>query len=251
MSKEEKKNILVYSFSGLIVLTLITFSGVKNHNREVQEVEITVAHEDGNYFTDQIEVMDLMTLSQSDYVVGVELSELSPKGLEERVEANPFVKDAQVYRDLKGNVKVRVEQSKPIARLISNEKDHYIDTEGNVLPINARHTARVLLIESDRTFSWGESLNESAYGKKVFDLIRFIESDKFWSAQIAQVVLLQNGEIELYPQVTKQKVVFGTPEEIEIKFQKLMTFYKEILPKKGWNSYKQVNLKFDNQIICE
>ena len=250
MSKE-KKNMLLYSFSGLVVIVLIAFSGVKNYNREVQDVDISVAQEDGNFFTNQIEVMDLMTLSQSDYVVGVELSELSPKNLEERVEANPFVKDAQVFRDLKGNVQVRVEQSKPIARLITSEGDHYIDTEGNVLPVNAKHTARVLLVDSELSFVWEKNLFESTYGERVFELIEFIEKDDFWRAQIAQIVLLKNGEIELYPQVTKQKVVFGAPEDIDTKFQKLMTFYKEILPKKGWNSYKLVNLKFDNQIICE
>lgn len=249
---QEKKNILLYSFSGLVILILITFSGVKNNSRTVQEVDIAIEQEEGNFFTDEIEVLDLMTLDESDYLIGSELSDLSPKSLESRVEISPFVKDAQVYRDLKGNLRVRVTQSKPIARvLIEGKEDKYIDTEGNILPVNAKHTARVPLLEAEFDFGWEKNLEETAYGSRVFKLIRHIESNEFWSAQIAQIVLTKNGEVELLPQVTKQKVEFGQPEDLERKFSKLMIFYKEILPKKGWNTYSRVNLKFENQIICE
>jgi len=55
----------------------------------------------------------------------------------------------------------------------------------------------------------------------------------------------------LYPQVTKQMVEFGKPEDIEVKFKKLRIFYTEILPKKGWNRYEKVNLKYRDQIIAE
>ncbi len=249
---QEKKNILIYSFSGLLLLFLITFSGIRNNARHVENVKVEILEQEGNFFTDQLEVIDLMTDKSADYVIGVEQGKIDPKTLERRVEANPFVKEAQVYRDLKGNLKVNVVQSKPIARLfIDGKNDRYIDSEGNVLPINARHTARVPLLETDFEFSWENNLKESKYGKEVFELLTFIENDEFWRAQIASLLLKKNGEIELYPQVTKQMVEFGLPEDIERKFSKLMTFYKEILPKKGWNTYDRVNLKFENQIICE
>ncbi|SNT24217.1 cell division protein FtsQ [Ekhidna lutea] len=252
MSKEEKKNILIYSFSGLLLITLITFAGIKNNGREVEEVKVEILDQEGNFFTDHLEVVDLMTDKSTDYVIGVEMGDLDPKVLEERVEANPFVKDAQVYRDLKGNLKVKVEQSKPIARLfIDGQKDRYIDSDGRVLPVNAKHTARVPLMETEFEFMWEKNLKESKYGKQVFDLLTFIEKDEFWRAQIAHIFIRKDGEIDMYPQVTKQVIEFGRPEDLEGKFSKLMTFYKEILPKKGWNTYDRVNLKFENQIICE
>lgn len=248
----EKKNRLIYSFSGLVILFLITFTGLKNNARQVEKVKVEILDQEGVFFTDQLEVIDLMTDKSADYVIGVEQGRIVPKTLEARVESNPFVKDAQVFRDLKGNLEVKVVQSKPIARLfIDGKNDRYIDSEGNILPVNARHTARVPLLETDFEFSWEENLKESNYGKEVFELLTFIEQDKFWKAQIAGLLIKKDGEVELFPQVTKQKVEFGLPEDIERKFSKLMTFYKEILPKKGWNTYDRVNLKFENQIICE
>lgn len=252
MSKEEKKNILIYSFSGLLILTLITFAGIKNNDRSIEDVKVEITDQEGIFFTDHLEVIDLMTDKSADYVVGVKMGEIDPKVLEQRVEANPFVKDAQVFRDLKGNLQVKVEQSKPIARLfLDGKKDRYIDSEGRVLPVNAKHTARVPLMETEFDFMWEHNLNESKFGRQIFDLLTFIEKDEFWSAQIAHIFIKKDGEIEMYPQVTKQVIEFGKPVDMESKFAKLLTFYKEILPKKGWNTYDRVNLKFENQIICE
>ncbi len=242
---------MLYSFSGLVLLFLIAFTGIRNHSRTVESIDISIAQEEGNFFTDQLEVMDLMTLDKADYIVGVEVDEISPKILEKRVEENPFVKEAQVYRDLKGNLRVKVRQSKPIARVPLDELDRYIDSEGNVLPVNAKHTARVPLLETTFEFGWEESLMESGYGAQLFELLTFIERDEFWKAQIAHIIVEENGEVILLPQVTKQAVHLGKPEDLEKKFKKLMIFYKEILPNKGWNTYSMVNLKYENQIICE
>lgn len=252
MSREEKKNIVVYSFSGLLVLFLMVFTGIKNNSRVIDEMDVDILEQEGNFFTDDLEVIDLMTDKSADYVIGVEMGELSPKTLEQRVESNPFVKDAQVYRDLKGRLQIKVKQSKPIARVfVDGTNDRYIDEDGRVLPINAKHTARVPLVETEFDFLWEHSMSESSYGLEVFELLKYIENDAFWNAQIAYVYVRKDGEVELYPQVTKQVIEFGKPVELEEKFSKLMTFYKEILPKKGWNSYDRVNLKFKNQIICE
>jgi cell division protein FtsQ len=38
---------------------------------------------------------------------------------------------------------------------------------------------------------------------------------------------------------------------LERKFEKLLLFYRKIVPKTGINAYKTVNLKFAGQIVCE
>jgi len=251
MTGKQKKNLLIYLFGGVITLAAMLFSGVKNNEQRVEELLIEVIDEDGNYFTDNAEVLDLLTDKNTDFVIGEKIGALRPKTLEERVEKNPFVKEAQVYRGLKGNLQVKVAQSKPIARIFTNGIwDRYIDTEGRVLPVNARHTARVPMIETELPFKW-ESMHESPFTVQVFELLTYIEKNEFWRAQIAHIYVKKNGEIVLYPQVTKQVIMFGKPEKLKKKFSKLMTFYKEILSERGWNVYKKVNVKFENQIICE
>ncbi|QLH34173.1 MAG: hypothetical protein HWD62_18835 [Cyclobacteriaceae bacterium] len=82
-------------------------------------------------------------------------------------------------------------------------------------------------------------------------MIAFIQHDKFWKAQVAQLDMNSRGEITILPQVTGQLVEFGSAVDFENKFRKLMIFYKEILPTRGWTRYKRINLEYDGQIIAE
>jgi cell division protein FtsQ len=86
---------------------------------------------------------------------------------------------------------------------------------------------------------------------ELMELITFINEDEFWNAQITEVVLNSRNDIRLYQQVGKQIIEFGDAFDIEDKFDRISVFYKEILPKKGWNAYDRVSVKFKDQIICE
>jgi len=58
-------------------------------------------------------------------------------------------------------------------------------------------------------------------------------------------------QITIFPQVGNERIEFGKPQNIEVKFRKLMIFYKEILPRMGWDKYNRVNLEYEGQIVAE
>ena len=60
-----------------------------------------------------------------------------------------------------------------------------------------------------------------------------------------------NKNIVIHPYLSKQKIIFGYPDMLEEKFNKISLFYNKIIPLKGWNIYKSVNVKFKDQIICD
>jgi len=57
--------------------------------------------------------------------------------------------------------------------------------------------------------------------------------------------------ITIFPQVGDERIEFGKPDDVQEKFRKLMIFYKEILPRMGWNKYDRVNLEYEGQIVTE
>jgi cell division protein FtsQ len=86
---------------------------------------------------------------------------------------------------------------------------------------------------------------------ELMGLIEFITKDKFWNAQITELVVNAADDIQLYQQVGNQLIEFGDAQNIEDKFDRILVFYKEILPKKGWNTYARVSVKYKDQIVCE
>ena len=247
-----KKKKWFYFFGTLLIPGLMIPFISKNNSREIKDIIINIRQEDNNFFTDKFEILSLMTQEYSDHITESKPVDLNPKVLEERVEKNPFISDAQIFRDLKGNLEVNVTQIKPIARIFDAAGvDRYIDEKGNIVPVNARYTARVVLMEMNKSFGWEKNMHETRYGGDVFKLLKYIDAHSFWRAQIAHIILETNGEVTFLPQVTKQQVIFGYPDNLEKKFKKLMVFYKQILPFKNWNSYGQVSLKYENQIVCK
>lgn len=238
----------------MICLVFVAISFVDKQQSETAYKEMVIFIEDryDNFFVDEEDVKDMITQDGQKVFEGKFISELNLKQLEQRVKEESFIKDADVYRDLKGNILVRATQRRPIARLISeNSEDRYIATDGTILPMSQKFTAKVILIRGIENLSPGENVLEMEKYDGLMDLLQFIYADDFWRAQVSEIDRLSKGDLVMYTQVSKQFIEFGKPENIESKFERLKIFYKDILPRKGWNTYERVNVKFNNQIICE
>ncbi|MET3541820.1 cell division protein FtsQ [Pontibacter aydingkolensis] len=215
-------------------------------------MSINIDNEYNNYFIGDKEVRGLLTREGERKLEGLPNRNIDLKNLEKRIKANKFVKDAEVYRGLDGNVHVNVKQNRPIARIIRPDQDVYIDVEGNILPLSDRYTARVIPItKSALKQSLDNEFFQDSTGQGYLSLLQFIENDQFWKAQIAQMHIDGRGKVSFLPQVGEHTIEFGKPTEVEPKFRKLMIFYKEVLPVVGWDKYKRVNVEYEDQIICE
>lgn len=241
---------------GLILFALVILVGFTNsrqNDRYINDVHILIDNQFENYFINQKDVLSLINDRGKDYLLSSDFGSLNLKELEDRIESHQFVNKAQAYLDLEGNLSIEVTQNRPIARvMVKGGLDYYIGVEGDILPESDHYTARVVLLYLDSD-DWidGDNIKNSQQGQEIYELLQFISGDEFWNAQIAAIRVQDDQEVILEPQVTKQEIVFGKPDNLSKKFRKLMIFYKQILPYKGWNTYASVNLKFKNQIVCK
>jgi len=236
------KNFIYILITLFIVVIVIFF--FKNTSSPIKEIVVNSE----NKFLDRYQIESLITekMDKDSIIKNVNI-------IEKNILANPFVKEIKLYQDLSNKLIVDLVQYQPIARLVSeNKKDFYIDLHGNIFPTSTKFSERVLLIHTADNINFDlKNINSTDYGKKIFTMINYIINDTFLSKIISEIDINYNKNIIIYPQVSKQKIIFGYPEQIDVKFDKLMLFYKKILPAKGWNTYKTVNLKFKNQIICD
>jgi len=236
----------------LFLLVSIGFVDKYQGDLTCRSIVVNIDNQFENYFVNEKDVVNLLT-SGGNMIVGARMDELELQQIESRLEDHKFVRNAEAYKDLKGNLIINIDQSRPVARMMGKKMpDRYISARGEVLPTSRSFTTRVMLI----TGPWPDNpgllnMNDTETGKAVLRLIKYINDDPFWKSQIAEMYIEKHGEVTIYTQVSKQRVEFGQPENIENKFRKLKIFYKKILPTKGWNSYKKVNIKYNNQIVCE
>ena len=173
--------------------------------------------------------------------------------IEKKLQLHPHVKDVKVYRDLRGNLNVGLLQYNPIARIVSGKfKDNYLDENGNLFPISKDYSKRVILIHLSDKISYDNNLIfNSPFGEDLLKMINFINQNNFFNKIISEIDVDSNKNIVIHPFLSKQKIIFGYPDMLEEKFNKISLFYNKIIPSKGWNTYKSVNVKFKDQIICD
>lgn len=237
----------IVSFGGLIVL--MSFIDTKKGEVLCKDVKIYIP---GNqYFIDREEVDNILQVN-SRALIGRRMEDININGLENKLKANPFIEFAKVYTDMDGVINVEISQRQPILRLMNRfDQDFYVDQHGLKIPLSANFTARVIVANGyiDEAFA---NQVDSLHTKLAADLFKtadYIRKDSLWDAQIAQIYVNKEREIELIPRVGNNRILLGTADSLDNKFHNLLVFYKKALPLVGWDAYKVINIKYANQVV--
>jgi cell division protein FtsQ len=128
--------------------------------------------------------------------------------------------------------------------------DGYITKEGLIIPTSSTYTSRVLILEGNYV---DQLINQGNLDlmPELLPLIQFITQDEFWNAQVTGLEINHRNDIRIHQQVGKQVIEFGDALDFVSKFKRIEVLYKEILPRKGWNAYERISVKYKNQIVCE
>ncbi len=248
------KTITIFARWGLafiLVLSAIGFVEKKHQLRTSDRVEVRILNQNGNFFITEAEVVSLIAPTPQP-IIGQQVTKKALNDMELRLKAHQYISGAQVYEDLKGTLIAEVVQSNPAARLLrAKDPGAYITLDGEILPLSDRYAARVPLISGAFTDKLVEGSVAPEDMVNFLNLLEYIQHHEFWRAQIAQLEITSVGQVTMFPQVGKQQIEFGDLRNIEDKFRRLDLFYKKILPQKGWNSYERVNVRYQDQIICE
>jgi cell division protein FtsQ len=235
------------------VFGLIAFAERMKGDVAVRDIQIKIENIQENHFLDEKDIADLMEMDHEN-LKGASLEKLDFKAIEKRIKIDPYIKDAQLYSDLKGNLTVKIELRRPVARMVRNDgPDGYIAEDGTIMPVSDKYTSRVVLLSGAfaRQLLRQQNVNQTAEGEQLMEMLGMIHSDNFWKAQIAELEIDSKCRVTFYPQVGDERIEFGKPENLEMKFKKLKIFYKEIVPRVGWNKYNRVNLEYEGQIVAE
>jgi len=235
--KHKLKYLKLIVLAGLLVF-LFAFSSHKNANRSVLNPIITFTGK-GEPFVTTSTVSKLLIQNQQ-AVTNKPKETLDLNQLEAALNSNPMINSAQVFMHVDGDLRVEIEQKRPIARVETNES-FYIDDKGNYMPLSTNYTARVPLITGNIK---KENLSH------VYSVAKKVNEDEFLKKNVVQIH--QDDDNSLLLKLRNQDFVvdLGSTKHLEKKVNNLKAFYKKALKESLLNSYRRVNLKFDNQVVC-
>lgn len=174
---------------------------------------------------------------------GVEKRNLALHEIEENLEAIESVKNAEVSFDLRGVLRISIDQRMPIVRILPNAgKSYYLALDGTAIPVAGSDVARVPVATGRLS---------TTMITKVYTLCTYVYENEFMDALTEQIFVNKTNDLVIVPKIKNQRIIIGEPEQLEEKFQKLQDFYSYGLNHIGWTKYKTINLKYKNQIVCK
>lgn len=239
----------IVSLAGIIVL--MSFVSIKKDTVTCTNIKILIPGADN--FIEREEVDAILKQSQG-VLIGKKLEQINLEEIEQKLKANPYIAFATVYADMNGVIHINVKQRQPILRVINaSDQDFYIDRNGLKMPISPNFTASVLVANGKimEHFSGKVDTLITKLAKDLYKTASYIEQDSLWNEQIEQLIVDDKNDIQLVPRLGDQRIILGTADSLEVKMRNLRAFYNKAMPKVGWYTYKTINIKYTNQVVCE
>ena len=203
---------------------------------------------DSPRFIDEQDIAGLIEKS-GESIIGRRLSDINIEELETRLSSFTTLKDVEIYRKIEargwsfsGKLIINVGERTPVLRIKTADEDYYLDMEGTKIPVSSKYIERMVIASG--TFP------DETVKNNLVKMADFVNKDNFWRAQIEQVLIQPNGELLLIPQVGDYLIEFGKPEDYELKFRNLKAVYQQGFKNFGWNKYKAISVKYQNQVVC-
>jgi cell division protein FtsQ len=201
-----------------------------------------------------------LAYGNSGRILGQPLKKVSVSDIESRIRVLRELRIAEAYMTIDGTVHIYADQREPVMRVMPDSGgDFFIDEDGVVVRRRNLYNPRLHIIGGNVKISQdmlnGVSVLDTSIKnsilKDLYYLVGYINDDSFWSAQIDQIYVDNNDEIDLIPRVGNHLVHLGTTDNYKVKLKNLEAFYDKVLPEVGWNKYSVINLEYKDQIVCK
>jgi cell division protein FtsQ len=201
-------------------------------------------------FIDKEEIKALLLSNRHIDLGKTSLRKLDVRQMEGIVDANPWIDDAQVYVDNRHVLHVNVTQRVPMARLFETDgNSYYLDHTLKSMPLSERYIHYTTVVTNVPVMKQEDSA-AMVLKANIVALVKFIEKDSFWNAQVSQIIVGEDKTFELVPILGNHRIRIGDTTNMQKKFNNLFAFYNKVLNRIGWNKYEVLDLRYDGQLVA-
>ncbi len=242
MVKKILSILCVLLLAGYLVFSAVAMTDRHEDVRMCKGVDLHITDSLDIELIDENMILSLLQ-EQSVDPVGLPLDGIDLERIEQTLRLHPLVGNVECYKTGGDMLRINISSKVPLVRVMNNRgQDFYVDSKGEIL---SQHSLAVQLPLAtgyiDRKFASDQLLK----------VVAAIDRSEFWKAQVEQINVTREGQIELVPRVGDHLLILGTPDNIEGKLDRLMNFYENGLDNVGWNKYRSISVAYDNQVVCK
>lgn len=178
-----------------------------------------------------------------DSISGISWAQFDLNELQDRLRALDKIENAEVVRLSDDCLRVRVWPMKPVARIWpSHGRSYYVNRDGKRILASAKYHVDVPQVVGDF-----DSIRPET---SILPLLDDLAQDPEMEQMVSMIDASDSINVMLVPAVRGHLVNLGRPADVRVKLSRLKTFYKKVMPVKGWEFYDTLSLKWNGQIVA-
>lgn len=254
MGKFIKIATTIIVLGGLVFL--LGFAETRYHGSALGTVAIEVNVPGADTLILNSEIRELI-LKEFDSLEGKPVSSINIEEIEKTVGRVAWLNRVDAAITVNGNLRLTAGQCLPVMRVMNGKsQSFYVDETGFILPVRNSFPVYVPLVSPAK--SWNIDLKSAKRLdeldipelEEAFELVMAMRQVGFTRELVDQIHVDKEGEFILVPKVPGPVILLGDTSRLKEKFGNLYHVFKTILPARGWDHYKTINLKYERQVIC-
>ena len=238
------KRLIQYSILAVLAVALtvgILWAREKSRGELCTSVDVEVVNADSTSFvTPQGVLTDLK--GQGIKLVGKHMGDINASDIEEALKVSPYLENADIVKCQDGKVLIRVSQLVPVVRVFDGEDSYYMNRAGKRMAATTYYHCDVPVVLGHFTRKYPAT--------RLLPLIDYVENDSLLRSLVTMYQVRDTNNIIIVPELSGHVVNIGNADGFENKFAKLKQFYTQVMPKRGWNTYDTISVKWNHQIVA-
>lgn len=219
----------------------ILWARYKSQGEVCTSVEVEVINADSTSFvTPQGVLSDLK--HQGLEFEGKRMADINASTIEKALAKSPYLEFADIVKCQNGRLLIQVSQLLPVLRVFDGENSYYVNRAGKHMDASLYYHTDVPVVQGHFTRKYPAT--------RLLPLIDYVESDSLLRSLVTMFCVRDTNNIILVPQISGHVINVGDASGFENKFAKLKLFYREVMPKRGWNAFDTISVKWDHQIVA-
>lgn len=232
------------------MVTLLLAAITSQNKGKCSDYVIKIESSANQLFIDKKDIQQILEKVNGGKIKGKSVASFNLQQIEEELEKNSWVKEAQTYFDNQDILHVNITEKEPVARIFTESgKSFYIDDSGKSMPLSEKYSARLPVFTGYPDIK-KMNAKDSVLLNDVTVTAKFILHNPFWMSQVSEVNINDDRTFEITPLVGNHIIRIGNGENIESKFHRLFVFYQQVLSKTGFEKYKSIDVRFEGQVVA-
>lgn len=230
----------------LLVLTVMILAGMFWARSQAQDqvctsVKIEIVNDDSTVFVTERGIADELQ-SHNVQLKGKPLWQINTDQVEQLLERSEYLEDVDCITGHDGRVLIRARQLVPVMRVFDGADSYYVNRRGKRMSATATFHTDVPVVQGHFSPAFPPT--------RIIPLIEYVQADPMLSAFATMYSFRDTNNIYLVPNIQGHVVNLGKAEGFEGKLQKLLSFYRKVMPVKGWNYYDTISVKWAYQVVA-